>query len=136
MTPKRIITSVIVLMFSFINGINIYGDEKDINLQHMGNQGDHLDFISIDRPNIYYDVVNSVIIIEGGGAVDYYDVEIVSFSTNTIVFSARVDGYYDTIDASILPSAKYLVIITAPNGNEFLDFLAINHNTDISRKKR
>ena len=53
-----------------------------------------------DMPQAFYDVKNQEIIIDGGGAVSYYDVEISSPVTNTVEISTQVNGTYDTFSIS------------------------------------
>ena len=67
-----------------------------------------------DQPDVYYDAVNQEIIIDGTGEVTYYDVEIASVSTWTVVISTQVSGYYDTIDVSSLPTGEYCITIDSP----------------------
>ena len=135
MTQRKVFTSLFVLMLSCVNVINIYGDEKDINLQHMGNHGDHMDYITFDRPDFYYDQDNGQIIIDGYGEVNYYDVEIRSISTGNVFITTRVSGDYDSIDVSSLPTDKYLVIIITPSGNEFMVFFGITRGSGNSNKR-
>ena len=76
-----------------------------INLQHKS-PDNHLEhFVPFDMPDVYYDDVNQTIIIDGDGAVDYYDVEIAPVTSSVPVITTQVSGYYDTIDVSSLPAA-------------------------------
>ncbi len=62
--------------------------EEVINMQHIGHHNDHLEHFSpFDQPDVYYDNVNQAIIIDGDGAVDYYDVEIASVTNFVTVIS-------------------------------------------------
>ena len=65
----------------------------------------------------YYDVKTQDIIIDGGGVVSYYDVEISSASTNTIEMSTQVNGTYDSFDISSLPTGSHVITIESPSGN-------------------
>ena len=65
--------------------------EEVINMQHIGHHNDHLEHFSpFDQPDVYYDNVNQAIIIDGDGAVDYYDVEIASV-TNFVTDGFKVE---------------------------------------------
>ena len=72
-----------------------------------------------DMPAAFYehDVKTQEIIIDGGGAVSYYDVEISSPVTNTVEISTQVDGTYDTFDISSLPTGSHVITIESPSGN-------------------
>ena len=100
--------------------------EEVINMQHIGHHNDHLEHFSpFDQPDVYYDNVNQAIIIDGDGAVDYYDVEIASVTNFVTVISTQVSGYYDTIDISSLPQGVYIITIYSPEGNTFEGFFEI-----------
>ena len=58
----------------------------------------------------YYNVKTHDIIIDGGGVVSYYDVEISSATTNTVEMSTQVSGTYDTFDISSLPTGSHVII--------------------------
>ena len=126
MTQKKIITCFFVMMLSCINVVSIYGDEKDINMQYVGHHDDHLDHpIPADQPDVYLDTDNLEVIIDGGGEVTYYDVEIESMTTWLTVISTQVNGTYDTIDISSLTSGEYMITISSPTGHEFEGFFQI-----------
>ena len=98
-------------------------DEESINLHYPGHHGTHYEYpVPADQPDVYFDTVNQEIIIDGGGEVTYYDVEIASVSTWTVVISTQVNGYYDTIDVSSLPTGEYCITIDSPTGNSFEGF--------------
>lgn len=77
------------------------------------------------RPNrdglpMYYDIPDAyfddnpkapLIIIDGDGAVSYYDVEISSPVTNYVEISTQVDGTYDTIDITSLAPGTHVTAI-------------------------
>ena len=65
------------------------------------------------------------IIINGGGEVSYYDVEIAPTSTFVPVISTQVNGYYDTIDVSSLPAGDYVITIYSPEDNTYEGFFEI-----------
>ena len=73
-----------------------------------------------DQPDVYYDDVEQIIIIDGPGReASYYDVDIVSMSTLDTMLSTQVNGTYDTIDVSSLPDDNYKIVITSSNFNEY-----------------
>lgn len=93
-----------------------------INLQHK-NQYDHFDLpVPADMPEVYYSPVNQEIIIDGDGVVNYYDVEICSATSWNVVVSTQVNGSYDTIDISSLPTGEYYITIDSPTGNTYEGF--------------
>lgn len=65
----------------------------------------------------YYNVKTHDIIIDGGGVVSYYDVEISTPVSNTVEMSTQVSGTYDTFDISSLPTGSHVIIIESPSGN-------------------
>ena len=86
----------------------------------------HLDNnIPADQPEVYLDTSNAVIIIDGGGEVTYYDVEIESMTTWLVVISTQVNGTYDTIDVSSLPSDDYVITIDTSVGVSFEGYFTI-----------
>ena len=63
----------------------------EIVLTKDGVARDRFDFpVPIDMPDLYYDSNTQEIIIDGGGEVNYYDVEIASVSAWTVVISTQV----------------------------------------------
>ena len=70
-------------------------------------------------PEVYYDSEAHEIILVADGYADYYDVDIISQSTQLAVISTQIDGYGDTIDVSSLPDDDYIILITSSNNNEF-----------------
>ncbi len=72
-----------------------------------------------DLPEAYYDHDDKTqwILIDGGGAVSYYDVEISIPVINTVEFTTQVDGTYDTFDISSLAPSLHVITIESPSGN-------------------
>lgn len=95
-----------------------YADPDEIVLTPDGpgkNRSDTTTFF--DLPNAFYSTDLQEIIIDGGGAVSYYDVEISSPVTNYVEISTQVDGTYDTIDITSLPPGTHVITIESPSGN-------------------
>ena len=72
---------------------------------------------SLGIPIVLYDSDTQEIIIDGGGVVNYYDVEISSPVTNVVELSTQVDGTYDTFDISSLSPGIHVITIESPSGN-------------------
>ena len=74
-----------------------------------------------DIPEAYYDYSpkGQQIIIDGGGAVSYYDVEISSPTTGAVEITTTVDGTYDTFDISSLSAGSHVITIESPSGNTY-----------------
>ena len=86
-------------------------------------QHDHFNHpIPADMPDVYYYNDTQTIVIDGGGEVNYYDVEIISLTSLNTVISTQVNGYYGTIDISSLPDGEYAITIDSPTGNSFEGF--------------
>lgn len=75
--------------------------------------------LNYDMPLVYYFYDNKTqdIIIDGNGAVSYYDVEISSPVTNTVELTTQVNGTYDTFDISSLAAGPHVITIESPSGN-------------------
>ena len=98
-----------------------FADPDVIILYPSGHQNDHYNLpIPVDQPDVYYDNDTQEVIVEGLGFVTYYDVEIASAATLTVLISTQINGSYDTIDVSSLPSDHvYVITIYSPTGNTF-----------------
>ena len=74
-----------------------------------------------DMPDAYYDYSpkGQRIIIDGGGAVSYYDVEISSATTGAVEMTTTVSGTYDTFNISSLSAGTHVITIDSPSGNTF-----------------
>ncbi len=82
--------------------------------------GDHIEhFTPADMPDVYYDDDNNEIIVVADGFSSYYDVLIIRNSTNQTMVSTQIDGYWDSIDISSLPSDSYIIVITSEFNNVF-----------------
>ena len=111
---KRTVLIVLVLLFS----LQLFADnnQQAINLERKGGGRDGFP-IYFDIPAAYHDIKNHEIIIDGGGAVSYYDVEISSATTSTVEISTTIDGTYDTFDISSLTPGSHVITIESPSGN-------------------
>ena len=98
-------------------------DNNQIVLRDTKHQHDHSEYYPpADMPEVYYDDLNYDIIIVADGFASYYDVDIISQSTQLAVISTQIDGYGDTIDVSSLPDDDYVISITSSNNNEFVGY--------------
>ena len=101
-------------------------DEENINLHSKGNLHSHFDFpVPNVQPDVYYDADNQEIIIVGTGNLSCYDVEIESLTTWYVWISTQVNGTYDTIDVSSLPSDNYVITIDTSVGVSFEGYFTI-----------
>ena len=125
---KRFISFILLAVFANVflfADINGHGAAQ-INLQHKKHSSGHFDQpIPFDQPDVYYNSGTQVSIIDGGGEVSYYDVEIESMTTWLTVISTQVSGTYDTIDVSSLATGDYIITITSPTGHEFEGYFEI-----------
>ena len=77
--------------------------------------------VYFDLPEAYYDdnPKGQIIIIDGGGAVSYYDVEISSATTGAVEMTTTVSGTYDTFNITSLSAGTHVITIDSPSGNTF-----------------
>ena len=110
----------IVFALLFLAHFNAYAAPERIILRDKGSSPtrDNLP-LYFDIPEVFYnyDEKTQDIIIDGGGAVSYYNVEISSPVTNAVELSTQVDGTYDTFDISSLPAGSHVITIESPSGN-------------------
>ncbi len=93
-------------------------EQQSITLNHKG--GGRSGSPVLDKPIVYYtidDFYNQEVSINGAGYVSYYDVEISSASSGYVEISTVVNGTYDTIDVSSLPTGTHVITIESPTGN-------------------
>ena len=115
---KKLITLTLLLLTSLC----VMARRDPIIVHKGGTIGDRSGLpISFDMPAVFYehDFKTQEIIIDGGGAVSYYDVEISSTSTGTIELMTSVSGTYDTFDISSLSSGSHVITITSSLGNVY-----------------
>ena len=114
------------ILFAAMYCCCVTAQTRPIVIQNGGSTNDHLEqFIPADQPDVYYDIVAQTLIIDGGGEVTYYDVEIASVTTTLTVISTQVNGYYDTIDISTLPQDEYVITIYSPEDHTYEGFFEI-----------
>lgn len=112
----------IIVMMTLCNNITL-ADEASINMHYKGNHGAHNNLPApVDAPDVYYNSTTQQIIIDATGFVNYYDVEIVLAASWVTVISTQVNGSYDTIDISSLPTGEYYITIDSPTGNTYEGF--------------
>ena len=101
----RILLFILLLLSFGKELIAENSQKKPINLEHV-HQGGPRDgsplFFDMPLAYYHYDVKTQDIIIDGGGVVSYYDVEISSPVTNTVEMTTQVNGTYDSFDISSL----------------------------------
>ena len=112
------------LLFMFLAvSLFSYADPDEIVLTPTGPDDNHFNLpVPADQPDVYYNSTTQQIIIDGTGFVSYYDVEICSVVTWDVVISTQINGSYDTIDISSLPTGEYCITIESPAGNTYEGF--------------
>ena len=112
---KKIITFFLLLL----SGSSLLAQRDPIVVHKGGAVGDRSNPLFFDMPAVFYDHDEKTqeIIIDGGGAVTYYDVEISSPVTNAVEISTQVDGTYDTFDISSLTPGSHVITVESPSGN-------------------
>ena len=120
----------IFLFLAFVTlSFSLWGDneQQQINLEYQNHHGNHFSFpVPAIEPDVYYDSDAQQIIVEGTGNVSYYDVEITALSTFDVPISTRIDGTYDTIDISSLPSDDYVITINTPLNIRYEGLFTVN----------
>ena len=112
-----------VFLFAIVALFNVFALASPTRIaldnKESGEIHDRTNPLYFDIPEAYYDEDPKTheIIIVGGGAVSYYDVEITSPITNAVEISTQVDGTYDTFDVSSLTAGQHVITIESPSGN-------------------
>lgn len=107
-----------LILFFVSNALCSYADSDEIVLTPGNNGKDRSNPPSVfDMPCANYDDLSNMVTIDGAGYVSYYDVEISSASTGYVEISTVVNGTYDTIDVSSLPTGTHVITIESPIGN-------------------
>ena len=110
---------ILFFLFAMVTFISHAGVNAII-LNPKGSGDDRMGFpVYFDMPLAYYFYDNKTqdIIIDGNGVVSYYDVEISSPVSNTVEMTTQVNGTYDSIDISSLPTGSHVITIESPSGN-------------------
>ena len=105
---------------SFLSCLFAFGAPEQIILKDKNSINDRTGLPTCpDAPQAYYcyNDKSQWILIDGGGVVNYYDVEITSPVTNIVELTTQVDGNYDTFDISSLPAGSHVITIESPSGN-------------------
>ena len=113
---KKTLSFLLLLLFS----VQLYAGNNQTAIILNGKGGNRSDLpLNFDMPLAFYVYGPKVqdIIIDGGGIVSYYDVEISSPVTNTVEMATQVDGTYDCFDISSLPTGSHVITIESPSGN-------------------
>ena len=109
-----------LLIFVTLLNIQTFAAPERIILRDTGTLPTREGFpLGFDMPDVFYnhDEKTQDIIVDGNGAVSYYDVEISSATTNTVEMTTQVNGNYDTFDISSLPTGPHVITIESPSGN-------------------
>ena len=113
---NRVIILSLITLFSLC--VSAKNEPRNIALEHKG--GNHIEYFDpADKPEAYYDSDNQEIILVADGFASYYDVDIISLSTMTLVLYEQVSGYGGSIDVSSLPDDNYKIVITTPYNNAY-----------------
>ena len=100
--------------------LNVSADGR-IDIHQTGQMPTHSEYYPpADLPEVYFDTDNLEIIVVGDGFASYYDVNIISQSTQLAVISTQIGGYGDTIDVYSLPDDDYTILITSSNNNQYV----------------
>lgn len=117
MKKSFIISLLILLSFDMVAG----NQRNHIRIHQTGQMPTHSEYFPpADMPEVYYNSYDQEIIIVADGFASYYDVDIISQSTQMAVISTQIGGYGDSIDISSLPDDDYTIIITSSNNNEYV----------------
>ncbi len=113
--------SFCIILFALF-ALIAYADQRAIVLNPKGPDKDRSGSpLYPDMPAAYYEYSpkGQRIIIDGGGAVSYYDVEISSATTGAVEMTTTVSGTYDTFNISSLSPGTHVITIDSPSGNTF-----------------
>jgi hypothetical protein len=114
---------ILFISFVIIANLCAFAEPSEIVIKSTNNG--QPDRAPDDMPAVFYDADTEQIIVDGGGVVSYYDVEIISQSTMMTVVSTVVNGYYGIIDVSSVPAGDYTIVITSPNNNVYVGDFSI-----------
>ena len=121
---KKII--LFVLLSFLIFSLESFRSPDKIHIHDSTHHHDHFDLpVPAVEPDVYYDRDNQEIIIVGTGNLSCYDVEIESLTTWYVPISIQVNGTYDTIDVSSLPSDDYVITIDTSVGITYEGYFTV-----------
>ena len=108
----------LILAIIALTNSHLLADRDPIVINNGNGIGDRNGMLTPEViPSVFYDNETHEIILYGAGYVSYYDVEISSASTGYVEISTVVNGTYDTIDVSSLPTGTHVITIESPTGN-------------------
>lgn len=88
-------------------------DRPDMTHQSTGR--DRMGY-KFDKPTLVFDnALNQIAVY--GCASEYYDVTITSQLSQQVIYMTVINGIYDIIDTSIMPSGAYIITLTSQRGN-------------------
>ena len=117
----------LLVLIIFFTAMSLFADsnQEAIILTHKGGPRDGYPMYD-DMPQAFHDIKYHEIIIDGGGVVSYYDVEISSPVTNTVEISTQVNGTYDTFSISSLPTGTHVITVESPSGHIYEGTFTVN----------
>ena len=123
---KKEMKKILFILFALMC-FNVYADPDEIILNNNGSGHNRSESPTLtDMPRAYYDSDIPEIIIDGGGAVSYYEVEITSAINGYYELYTLVNGTYDTFDVLSLSAGTHTITITSPLGNVYKGTFTVN----------
>ena len=109
---------VFLILSLILSNLYVFADPNPVIVHNGGSVDDRSQNLTqTDMPRVYYDNDTHEIIIDGGGEVSYYEVEITSAINGYYELYNLVNGMYDTFDVSSLSAGSHIITITSPLGN-------------------
>lgn len=106
----------IITILAAICGLTAMAQNRP-DIAHQNTGRDRIEFgFYADQPTLVYDDVTNEIAVYGNES-EFYDVIIMSASSQQVVLVTVIDGTYDIIDASIMSSGAYTIELTSSHGN-------------------
>ena len=106
----------IITILAAICGLTAMAQNRP-DIAHQNTGRDRIEFgFYADQPTLVYDDVNNEIAVYGNES-EFYDVIIMSASSQQVVLVTVIDGTYDIIDASIMSNGTYTIELTSSHGN-------------------
>jgi len=108
----------IIILAVICSLVSMAQDRPDITHQSTGR--DRIETKSLSSPTLTYYSMYRLILVNGNGLSDFYNVMINNAMTNEIVYYAAISGDNDVIEASMLIAGMaYDIILTDENGTTF-----------------